>query len=239
MHRGLTKKRAEAPEEIVNLSRRFRPILAAGLTAVLMTGCSIFNPKHPVELSPAQVIPIPSAELQAPRNALPVAMTRPRDLRSGQEVHRTYDVPLFPIPIAITHSFLAEGDAGVWVGNGLSSGLENAGYRIEHVEKAADAKTPVVVSLDVTSLEAKAASHWFSIGCTGMIAAQIKIAKSGQPVFDRAYDAQAEEPGTCPASASKALTKALEKLLDQAVPQVAASLSVAALPAGGEAAALR
>jgi hypothetical protein len=221
----------------MELSCRFGSILAEGLAILLMTGCSILNPKHPVELAPAQLIPIPTANVQAPKNALPVAMTRPRDLRSGQEVNRIYDISLFPI--VITHSFLTEGDAGVWVGNGLSSGLENAGYRIEHVEKAADAKTPVVVSLDVTSLEAKMASHWFIAGCTGAIAATITIAKSGQPVFDRAYDAQAEESGPCPTSASAALTKALEKMLEQAVPQVAASLSVATLPPEGEAAALR
>ncbi len=81
--------------------RRFPSIPALGLTVLLMPGCiTIANPKHPVELTPAQVIPVLPEATQAPKNAMPVAMIRPRDLRSSQEVTQFKTPVLPPLPLA-------------------------------------------------------------------------------------------------------------------------------------------
>jgi len=210
-------------------------VLIVGVAA----GCPIYTAKHPVELNPAQAIPVLPQTAQAPKDAIPVAITRPRDLRPDQEVHQLQVLPIFPLPVSITHSFVAEGDAGVWVANALSAGLENAGFDIQHVEKATEAKTPVVVSVDVTSLKAENAVYWTSVGCKGLISAQVQVTKSGQSVLDRTYSGEHEENGPCHQNASEALKQALEKLLETAVPEIAASLSKITQPSAVQAASPR
>jgi hypothetical protein len=204
--------------------------LTVALLSVVLSGCTISNPKFPVGLDPAEVIPV---GVGAPKNAEPVSIAKPRDVRSDPEVAHTYIAPLASllIPVVIKDSYVIEQDPGVWIGNGLTAGLENAGYRVNHIKDPKDAKTSVVIVVEVTRLTSEQETHFLRIGRKSTVAADVKIAKAGKGVFERAYQGEDEEEvlgaqGDAQSKAmAEAMKKALENLLNRAVPEIAAALA--------------
>ena len=194
-------------------------IVGAALSLLTFTGC--FERQHPIDLQAPSDLPVVAANLEAPKNALPVAFVRPRDLRSDKVIDRVTQYLDF-IPIG-EHQMIAGADPAVWMGNGLSAGLANAGYKIDLVDNAEAAKDRFVVTSDLTELQITTATGWFSGEATCTVSATVTLFDAGKQVIRKQYTGADKASGTI--KYTDFLNHALENMLNQAVPDLAGAIA--------------
>ena len=171
-------------------------------------------------------MPLVSSDIEAPIGTAPISLVHPRDMRSEQVIFSFKEyVELIPIG---EHQLIAGNDPAVWLGNGLSSGLENAGYKVVRIGKIGDSKTRYTVSSELTQLAIHIDRGFFSSDCVSDVGATVQIFDASSKVFDKPYDGQYK--GSCAISPADILERALDNLLNQAVPEMAGAIAHSAKP---------
>jgi hypothetical protein len=192
--------------------------------SILAEGC--YEAQHPIELNKPTALPVLASDIEAPKGAPPITFVRPRDLRSNQVIFEFKHWVEF-IPVG-EHRLIAGNDPAVWLGNGISAGLENAGYSIKRVDKPENADARYVVTSDLTQLQIQVNQGLFSMDCTADVGAAVQVSDAGAKIFEQSYDGQYK--GNCHLSPSDALERALEDFLNQAIPAMAAAIAHKAQP---------
>jgi hypothetical protein len=177
-----------------------------------------------VTLVPAEIIPVPLAGSEAPRDARPVTIIRPSEADGKQERSIGSLSPL--------HSYVIEQDPTLWLVDGLAAGLNNAGYRIEFADRAKAAKTSIIIRVDTAALSLQNIESFqpllmlvpyanpFSTQPSLILTCVLKISNANQDIYWRDYRAQELSTN----DESNSARKVLETLLSQAVPELVKTL---------------
>ena len=186
--------------------------------------CGDIHQQYPVRLEPADVVPVLNTAKATLRNPSQITIVKPLDQRSSQEIAYTIQGPY-------RDSYVVEQDVGAWLGDGIAAVLENAGYTVRSVDGANEAKTPLVLTAELTKMKTSLGGPpIIALGfististrslCLCKLKANIRLAKNGTVLLDRNYSGEGESRDLCqhPDLMAAGMRKALESILAQMAP---------------------
>jgi len=152
-------------------------------------------------------------------------MVRPQDLRPNKKMGE-FNYGSLNMSQA---TLLPAGDPALWVGNGVSAGLENNGYRVVKVETIKDARSTFAIEIAVTNLATSVETGFFSVTGKNAITAKVSIYRSGQLTQQNEYTGEASESGAQLGGRElqRAVNASLEDFLSKAIPDICAELAKA------------
>ena len=214
-------------------------LLTIPVASALLQSCIpiYFRSHQPVGVRESSAPVVPAA-LSAPRGAGAISIVRPAGEAGNHELYRTI-VPQVTgvggagggiVFLIFEHRiFEMSADPAIWAADGLKARLENAGYDVRDANTVAAAATPIVVSIDVSTVSAEdiALEVGHEATCAVTVNAKIRIIDRQQSQFERDYIGKGQQPASClqEPTISLALRKALDDLLDRAFPDLAPVLA--------------
>jgi len=184
----------------------------------LIASCSAYRP----QISLAK--PMPVSQNLLVKNPLPL---------DADTI--TFVRPTGPLPGSVigywdgTIKFIVKDDPGAWVANELSSGLEQAGYRVEKVMMLDEARTSLLIVVKVTEISYRIKDS----ETQARLLVNVVIDKDHRQVLSRIYAGIVAGPSLpselgvnlWKADAEQKLDQAITQLLNQALPDLTAFLA--------------